>query len=80
MAESIVAFIIGIVVVYAVFKILTLPVKCLWKFVTNSVIGWIALHIAGFIGLPMTINLLTSFIAGVFGIPGLIAIIVYSWL
>ena len=80
MAESLIAFAVGLIIVYVIFKILTLPMKCLWKFVTNSIIGWIALHIAGFLGLPVTINLITSFIAGVFGIPGLVAIILYSWL
>lgn len=78
MLELIVAFAIGIAILYMLLKILSIPMKLLWKFLTNSIIGAIMLYIVSFFGVPVIINVVTALIAGVFGIPGVIAIVIYS--
>lgn len=78
MLELVVAFAIGLIFVYIALKILSIPMKLLWKFLTNSIMGAIVLYVVNFFGVPVIINVLTALIAGFFGIPGVIAVIVYS--
>lgn len=78
MLELVVAFAVGLILVYIILKILSIPMKLLWKFLTNSIIGAIMLYVVSFFGVPVIINVVTALIAGVFGIPGVIAVVVYS--
>ena len=78
MLELIVAFAVGLILVYIILKILSIPMRLLWKFLTNSIIGAIMLYVVNFFGVPVIINVVTALIAGVFGVPGVIAVVVYS--
>lgn len=78
MLELVVAFAVGLTIIYIILKILSIPMKLLWKFLTNSIIGAIMLYAVSFFGVPVIINVATALIAGVFGIPGVIAVVVYS--
>lgn len=78
MLELIAAFAIGLVLIYVIFKIIALPVKLLWAFVTNSIIGAIMLYALSIFGVPVIINVVTALIAGVFGLPGVVAVAIYS--
>lgn len=75
--------IIGIVVLYLVVKLLKWP----FKIIINGIIGVIILYAANFIlsnlsmvGIDMnfslSINPITALIAGFFGVPGVIALII----
>lgn len=75
--------IIGIVVLYLVVKLLKWPLKI----IINGIIGVIILYAANFIlsnlsmvGIDMnfslSINPITALIAGFFGVPGVIALII----
>lgn len=65
-----------------VLKILARPMKLLLKLLLNAAIGFILLFavnfIGGFIGLHITITWINALIAGVFGVPGVIAIVFYT--
>ncbi len=78
MLELIVAFAVGLTIIYMILKILSIPMKLLWKFLTNSIVGAIMLYIVHFFGVPVIINIATALIAGVFGVPGVIAVVIYS--
>lgn len=74
----IIAFFVGIIILCIVTRILSLPMRILWKLIYNSIIGAICLWLVNAVlGLSIAINFFTALLAGVLGIPGVLLIIVY---
>ena len=80
MLETVVAFAVGILVLCIVAKLISLPFKLLWKLITNSLAGAILLWIVNLFGANVDINLLSALIAGAFGVPGVIAVLLLTYL
>jgi len=78
MFEMIVAFAIGIIILCLIAKIIALPMKLLWKFITNSLIGAVMLWVVNLFGAGVPIDIGRALIAGIFGIPGVLAILLYQ--
>lgn len=78
--ELIVAFAVGLIVLCLIGKIVTLPMKLLWKLITNSIVGVVLLWIVNLFGVGIQITFIKALIAGVFGIPGVIVVVVMSLL
>ena len=78
MIEMIVAFAIGIIILCLIAKIIALPMKLLWKFITNSLIGAVMLWVVNLFGAGVPIDIMRALIAGIFGIPGVLAILLYQ--
>ena len=65
---------IGIAIIFALVKLIKLPFWLL----KNSIVGAIMLYICNFIGLfTIKITFIHCLIAGVFGIPGIIALLIF---
>ena len=68
------------IAVYVLIRILALPIKWFFKLLINAVVGFLLLFLANFIGgffdFSIPVNLLTCLISGVFGIPGVIFLVV----
>ena len=76
-----IALVVGVAVaLYVLFKILAAPVKWIFKLLINAVIGFVLLFLAnivgGFFDFAIPVNLITCVIAGVFGVPGVIFLVV----
>ena len=69
-----------IVAVYVLIRILAAPIKKIFKLLINAVCGFALLFAANFIGgffdFSIPINILTCIVAGAFGIPGVIFLVV----
>ena len=69
-----------IVAVYVLIRILAAPIKKIFKLLINAVCGFALLFVANFIGgffdFSIPINILTCIVAGAFGIPGVIFLVV----
>ena len=66
--------VIGVAIVFLLIKLVSLPFWLL----KNSIIGAIMLYIINFIGIfTIKITFIHCLIAGVFGIPGVIALFIY---
>lgn len=77
----VVAFFVGLLILCAVTKVLSVPLSWLWKAIYNSVIGAIVLYAINFLGIVyIPINFLSAFIAGVFGVPGVLLLAIWSLL
>ena len=76
--ELIVAFAVGLIVLCLIGKIVTLPMKLLWKLITNSIVGAVLLWMVNLFGLGIQITFVKALIAGAFGIPGVIVVIIMS--
>ncbi len=72
--EVLIAPIIGVIIIFALVKIIALPFWIL----KNSIVGAIMLYILNFIGIfTIKITFVHCLIAGVFGIPGIVGLLIY---
>lgn len=73
---------IGLILAVILLRLIFGSIKKIAGLMINSVLGAILLMIVNFfgayIGISVNINLLTAIIAGVFGIPGILFIIVFQ--
>lgn len=69
-----------VVALYVLIKILAAPIKLIFKLLINAVLGFLLLFLANFVGgffdFSIPVNLLTCLISGVFGVPGVIFLVV----
>ncbi|HHT86715.1 MAG TPA: pro-sigmaK processing inhibitor BofA [Clostridiales bacterium] len=81
---SLLTFAAAVFAVWLVFKIFSFPIKIFFRMLINAIIGAVILLAFNFfgniIGFTIPITWLTALIAGVFGIPGVGAIIIYMLL
>jgi len=81
--QSLIYALIGIVILFLVIKLLKWPIKI----VINGIIGVVILYVANFIianlglvgintNFSLAINPITALIAGFFGVPGVIVLII----
>lgn len=82
--DNVLWFILAIALLFIVVKFLKWPLKILWKLIVNGVLGVILLilvnFVGGYFGISIGINIVTSLIAGFFGVPGVIFLIILSFL
>lgn len=79
MIEYIAGVVIGIIAIVIIVNLLTLPFQLLFKLIANGILGAVILYLINMIGIvSLKITLINSLIAGIFGIPGVIGLIVYN--
>ena len=78
--EYLAGAIVGVVVIVMVINILTLPFQLLFKLIINSAIGAIMLYVINMVGLfAIKVTFIHCFIAGTFGVPGVIGLMIYTY-
>ena len=75
---SILYYVIGIIVLIAILKLISLPFKLIIKFIINSIIGGIVLWILAFFGIVIAVNNIMILLTGLFGIPGLVIALIIT--
>ncbi len=80
MVEStlVIAFAVGLLTLCVIGKLIKLPIQLLLKFVSNSVCGAIMLFVVNLFGMDIHITILKALFAGIFGIPGVLIIIIWD--
>ena len=78
--ELIVSFAVGLIALCIIMKLLSLPFKLMWKLITKSVVGAIMLALVNVFGAGIEITFLKALLAGIFGIPGVIAILILTYI
>ena len=82
--EMIIGYAIAIMAIVLIGKLISFPVKLIFKLVVNGVIGAVVLTILNFfggaIGISVGINIFSALVAGFFGIPGVIVLILINLL
>lgn len=80
--EYIIYFLIAVICLFSVGKLLAWPIKLLFKLIANAVIGAILILIVNFFGgyfnFSIGLNWITALIAGFFGVPGVIFLILFK--
>ncbi len=78
------SFFFGLLLVYVLVRILYLPVRWLFLILYNGVLGGVALWVLNLLvdplGLQVALNPFTALIAGFLGIPGIVVLIIFSYL
>ena len=69
---------------YVLLKIIMAPIKLIFKFLLNAIVGFVLLFftniISSFFDFSIPINLISCLISGVFGIPGVIFLVMLKLL
>ena len=77
--NSVIAFVACLFFLFIVGKIFIVPLKTILKFILNSILGGIIIFIinliGGFFNFHIGLNIITSVIVGILGIPGAILVI-----
>ena len=77
--RSVLMIILAVLVIFALVKILSAPIRLIFKLLINTFVGFVLLFLVNLIGsyfdFSLEINLLNGLITGVFGIPGVIVLI-----
>ena len=67
---------VGIVVFAILGKLIALPFRILWKLITNSIVGAVILWVINLFGVGIEITSFKALIVGIFGIPGVIVVLI----
>lgn len=78
--EIIGSFIVGIIVLFILLRVLSLPFRIVWKLITNSIVGALMLWVVNLFGLGIEITFFKALIAGFFGVPGVLVVVVAHFL
>ena len=80
----ILAWIIGVLIVFAFGKVMLLPLKIIFRLVINGILGGLAILIINLIGAPfgftISLNLISALVAGILGLPGIILLVILKFL
>ena len=73
--EKFATLIIPIILLFLLIRLMSLPIRLIWKLLINSGCGflclWLMNSISGFTGIWFPINAVTALIAGFLGLPGI---------
>ena len=78
--EIIGSFIVGIIVLFILVRVLSLPFRIVWKLITNSIVGALMLWVVNLFGLGIEITFFKALIAGFFGVPGVLVVVLAHFL
>lgn len=74
--ELLLAYGVGLILLYMLGRLMLMPGKWLWRLVLNSLVGallmWLVNLFSGMTGLTVAINPFTVLITGLLGIPGVL--------
>ena len=82
--NSVLVYILALVGVCLIAKLLSAPLKIVFKLLANAVVGAIVLvlinFIGGFFAFHIDLNFITALIAGALGVPGVIILAIIELL
>ena len=77
--SSVLMIVLAVLVIFALLKILSAPIRLIFKLLINTAVGFALLFlvnlIGSYFGFSLEMNLLNALITGIFGIPGVIVLI-----
>ena len=69
---------VGIVLLLIVVKLLSMPFKLVWNGICGAILLWLVNLVGSFVGFGLKITVFKALIAGFFGIPGALAVILFE--
>ena len=79
-----VVILISAAAIFIFFKLITKPIRLILRLLFNTLLGFVILFLLNFfggtIGISLGMNWLNAAIVGVFGLPGVVVLLVLRWL
>lgn len=72
------SLLIGVLLLLIIVKVLSMPFKLVWNGLLGALTLWLVNIVGGFIGFSLKITIVKALIAGFFGIPGAVAVILFE--
>ena len=69
---------VGVVLLLVIVKLLSMPFKLVWNGFCGAILLWMVNVLGAFVGFGLKITILKALIAGFFGIPGALAVILFE--
>ena len=69
---------VGVVLLLLIVKLLSMPFKLVWNGICGAVLLWLVHILGSFVGFSLKITIIKALIAGFFGIPGALAVILFE--
>ena len=69
---------VGVVLLLLIVKLLSMPFKLVWHGICGAVLLWLVNILGSFVGFSLKITIIKALIAGFFGIPGALAVILFE--
>ena len=76
--EGTMPFIVGVLILLIVVKFFALPFKLVWNGIIGAVVLWLVNLVGALFGFGLKITVVKALIAGVFGVPGLLAVLCWE--
>ena len=81
---SILAFVVGLLALFVIARLLVVPMRIISKLILNGIVGGLTLLlvnlVGGMVGLSIAITPLSAVIAGFFGFPGVIFLLLLQYI
>ncbi len=81
---SILAFVVGLLALFVIARLLVVPMRIISKLIVNGIVGGLTLLlvnlVGGIVGLSIAITPLSAVIAGFFGFPGVIFLLLLQYI
>jgi len=81
---AIIAYAIGLILLYVIGRILIVPLHMILKLIYNGIVGGIVLialnFVGGYVGLHIAVNPITALLVGFLGIPGIILLLIIKYI
>lgn len=72
------SLLIGVLLLLIIVKVLSMPFKLVWNGLLGALTLWLVNLVGGFVGFSLKITVIKALIAGFFGIPGAVAVILFE--
>ncbi len=76
--EGSLPFIAGVLIFLIVVKFFSLPFKLVWNGIVGAAVLWLVNLVGAAVSFGMKITVVKALIAGVFGVPGLLAVLCWE--
>lgn len=71
-------YILGLILILFVVQLFELPFQLVWNGLVGAAMLWLINLVGGFVGFGLKITVIKALIAGFFGIPGALAIVLFE--
>ena len=69
---------VGVVLLLVIVKLLSMPFKLVWNGICGALLLWVVNLLGSFVGFGLKITIFKALIAGFFGVPGAVAVILFE--
>ena len=78
--ETLIPWVIALVVLYLIVTFFSLSLAFVWNGVIGGIMLWLLNLVGGIFSFHVPITIVSALIAGFFGVPGVVAVVIYNLL